>query len=134
MVWYGSNVKKRFSAIFNKYSRARFCRPKRTSLVSARELTQGESEGLMANVVIAIATVVIAIFAIMSYRLGSKIQSRDEGFRQQISDLYQAVVISSVITGPQPELTRAIRRFKVLYKGTTPIHLVEEAEGIKETG
>ena len=88
----------------------------------------------MANVVIAIATVVIAIFAIMSYRLASTIQYREDEFQKQVSDLYQAIVISRVITGPQADLKRAIRRFKALYQGTTPIHLIEEAERIEEAG
>ena len=41
------------------------------------------------------ATAVIAIFAAASFWLASKIKKRDDEFRQQVSDLYKAIVISN---------------------------------------
>jgi hypothetical protein len=70
----------------------------------------------------AIATVVIAIYAFMSYRLASKIKAKDDEHRQQTTDLYQAIVISNLI-GERPMVSGSekIKYFKAKYKGKTPI-------------
>ena len=78
------------------------------------------------EIIITIATVVIAFFAIASYRLASKIQERDEEHRQQISDLYQAIVISNFISNLDraegySSIENMKREFKMEYKGKTPI-------------
>ena len=52
---------------------------------------------IISMAVTAIATGVIAWHAWKSNELSSKIQSRDDEFRQQISDLYKAIVISNVL-------------------------------------
>lgn len=65
--------------------------------------------------VTAIATVVIAWYAIANHKLASKIQSRDDEFRQQISDLYKAMVISNVISGPY-DTHLAIEDFNIHYE------------------
>ena len=74
----------------------------------------------------ALATIAIAICALFSYRLASKIQSRDEEFRRQIKDLYQAIVISVMIhaqgpTGEASTMQGRMKWFKEHYKGKTPI-------------
>ena len=78
--------------------------------------------------IITIATVAIFFCAFASYRLASKIQERDEEHRQQISDLYQAIVISNLISSlAGPDLSNLslienmIREFNKKYKGKTPI-------------
>jgi hypothetical protein len=78
------------------------------------------------------ATIVIAIYAGVNYRLASTIRSRDdefredaktrdEEFRQQVSNLYQAIVISNLIHPPQNNTAQAIKHFRELYMGETPI-------------
>jgi len=62
------------------------------------------------SIVSAIAIVVIAIYTVISYRLSSRIKSRDDEFRQQVSDLFKAIVISNIITFPKPP-TLAIKEF-----------------------
>lgn len=63
------------------------------------------------SIVSAIAIVVIAIYTVTSYRLSSRIKSSDDEFRQQVSDLFKAIVISNIITFPKAP-TSAIKEFK----------------------
>ena len=81
----------------------------------------------------AVATVAIAFLAFFNYRLVSKIQTTEKDFRQQISDLYQAIVISNMLSGPvqvnSAEMDGKIRRFKEIYKGKTHIQLAEAKKG-----
>ncbi|MBN1515325.1 hypothetical protein JXA32_02025 [Candidatus Sumerlaeota bacterium] len=46
---------------------------------------------------------------------------REEEFRQQISDLYKAIVIASLIK--ESNLSQALHQFERLYDGKTPINL-----------
>ena len=65
----------------------------------------------------AAATIVIAISAYMSYR-------RDKKFQQQLSDLYQGIVVATVLSGPTNTLQTVnarIAEFKNNYKGKTEI-------------
>jgi hypothetical protein len=79
----------------------------------------------MAIWITSIATGVIAIYAFMSYRLGSEIQKRDKEHQQQISDLYQAISITNLLSGPVQvgsiEMADKIKAFKSHYKGKIPI-------------
>ena len=52
---------------------------------------------VIATCISAIATGVIAYYAIVTHVLTTKIQSRDDEFRQQIGDLYKAIVISNLM-------------------------------------
>ncbi|MFC1532658.1 hypothetical protein ACFL7M_04750 [Thermodesulfobacteriota bacterium] len=73
-------------------------------------------------IITAIATAIIAIYAFMSYRLASKIQSREDEFRQQTQDLFQAIVISNIVaSGSESYTSGAIKYFKEHYKGKIPI-------------
>ena len=80
-----------------------------------------------------LATVAIAVLAFCNYHLASKIQKTEKDFRQQTSDLYQAIVISNMLSGPvlahSEEMNSKIRRFKEIYKGKTPIQLAEAKKG-----
>ncbi|MEJ2104764.1 MAG: hypothetical protein P8X47_09335 [Ignavibacteriaceae bacterium] len=78
------------------------------------------------TLITALATVAIAIFTYVNYQLASKIQKQDKEYRQQISDLYQAIVISNILSDPEArlgniKLDNNIEAFKKLYKGDTPI-------------
>jgi hypothetical protein len=68
----------------------------------------------------AIATAVIALNALMSYRLVSRIQTRDNDFRQQLRDLYEAIVISNLLFS-ETGLDRRLALFEGTYQGKTPI-------------
>jgi hypothetical protein len=103
-------------------------------------INQEESEGLMAEwimvgamIITALATGVIAWYAVASHDLSSKISMRDEEDRQKTSDLFQAIVISNFLSHPdidegQAKTDRRIKLFKEKYKGKTPIHLIEKKE------
>lgn len=77
----------------------------------------------------AIATVVIAAYTIINYKLTQAIQKRDEEYKQQTSDLYQALIISTAIAGIYPitnsDINTRIRTFKdyfsQYYTGKTQI-------------
>ena len=78
------------------------------------------------EIIIAIATVVIAGCAIVSYRLAKSMEKRDKEYRQQTSDLYQAMVITYMMHGLEgasafSTLENKIREFQMKYKGKTPI-------------
>ena len=65
----------------------------------------------------AIATGVIAISTVLNLWVISKIKSRDDEFRQQVSDLYKAIVVSNLLI-PTSSIRDGIRRFNKLYKET----------------
>ena len=81
---------------------------------------------IIATCITATATAVIAWYAIANHKLTSKLQSRDEEFRQQVRDLYQAIVISTFIipeakTMVGSTLQGRISIFREYYKGKTHI-------------
>ena len=95
------------------------------------------SIGLMAFSTI--ASIAIAIYAFKSHDLAKEIKKAnelktkgDQEFREQVSDLYQAIVISNLIpihSGAGADSVQhpsAIDFFKRVYKGKTPIHLIKE--------
>jgi hypothetical protein len=77
---------------------------------------------VFSTLISAIATVVIGFCAIASYRLASKIQKREKEYRQQVSDLYHAMVISNLLS-TDSGISRRFDLFKINYKGETPISL-----------
>jgi len=89
---------------------------------------------LIAICISALATGVIAWYAIANHKLTSKIQSRDDEFRQQISDLYKAIVISNLmgsfklddLSDGRERLREAIELFAREYQkiGKTPIFVL----------
>jgi hypothetical protein len=70
----------------------------------------------------ALATIAIAVSVGLSYKLASKIQSRDEDFRNQISDLYGAIILSNLLSSDSGKEERK-KLFIEAYKGKTPIPL-----------
>lgn len=86
------------------------------------------------NIIYTIATCFIAIFTGISIWLVLKIKSRDDDFRQQVSDLYKAIIISNLISSfklddtsdGSERLREAIELFTREYQkiGKTPIFIL----------
>ena len=73
-------------------------------------------------VITAMATAVIAWYAVTSNKLSSKISLRDDEFRHHVSDLYHAMVISNLLSSDSG-LDKRFNLFKQNYQGETPISL-----------
>ncbi len=89
------------------------------------------------SAITATATVVIAYYAWQNHQLTQQLKRSAEAeresnreFRQQTSDLYQALVITGAMTAPGgvDYIDRTIGIFKSHYKGKTPIHLIEKGD------
>lgn len=89
---------------------------------------------IISQIISAIATVVIAIVTWQNFLLIKKINKRDADYRKHlankddeyksnIKDLYQAIVISNLLSGPSSygALNQAIDAFKSQYKGKVQI-------------
>jgi len=79
--------------------------------------------GTLSSVVVALATAVIAWATWQVHKTTKMASAREETFREQLSDLYQALVIATIV-GAVPTgstLSVAIGRFRNQYKGKTPI-------------
>lgn len=85
---------------------------------------------LISAVITAISTFVIAIYSWKSYKLSVELkrsndnaQTRDQEYRQQTSDLFQAMTIAMLISGPTSTggFSSARDMFNSLYKGKTQI-------------
>jgi hypothetical protein len=78
-----------------------------------------------------IITAMIAWYTKKNYDLAREIKSmnetlqkRDEEFREQVSDLYKAIVIATLISGPsgyELDGNRVLGKFRQLYNGKTEI-------------
>jgi len=73
-------------------------------------------------VITTIAIVVVAYYARGSHNLAKEIKSTnelkarsDDEFREQISDLYKAIVFSNIVGG-QSDFHLAVKHFNVLYR------------------
>lgn len=71
----------------------------------------------------AIATVAIAYFTYQNYNMYKIIQNRDEGYKKQTRELYQAIVISTLLSGPSSygSYSQCKDIFKKEYRGETTI-------------
>ena len=89
---------------------------------------------VFANIVMMLATMVIAYYAYANHCLSKEmnrsakqrqdeIRESTEQHQQEIKDLYQAIVVSTLISGPSStgRLERAIKAFEKHYKGKTKI-------------
>lgn len=78
---------------------------------------------VLAIIVSAVATGVIAVYTRKSYSLDSSLKERDDEFRQTLQDLYQAIVVATILSGPSSygAFDDAKRTFQNHYAGTTPI-------------
>lgn len=74
------------------------------------------------EIIITIATIAIALCAIASFVLAWIINQRDDEFRQQLSDLYYAMVLSNLLSSDSG-LEKRFILFKQNYQGKTPISL-----------
>ncbi len=86
---------------------------------------------IVATWVSAISATCIAIFGGISLWLAFTIRAGDKKFRRQVSDLYQAIVISNILSDPRAiegsiHLRNKINSFKEQYKGKTPIFQLKE--------
>lgn len=72
---------------------------------------------VIAAIATAIATGVIAWYAWLSYKISGKRDDGEKEFKQQIKDLYQAIVVSNIVLGPEGVNSResSIQAFKRLY-------------------
>ena len=88
-------------------------------------LTHFSEIGILALWITALATAVIAYHAVANHLLVQKVQSKDEEFRQQVHDLYEAIVISNIFitqgTLDENAIRTRIQTFKKYYKGKTLI-------------
>jgi hypothetical protein len=74
----------------------------------------------------AISTALIAIFAGVSLWLAFTIRAGDKMYRRQVRDLFEAIVISNILSYPEVEddsakMERRIEAFKKYYKGESPL-------------
>ena len=80
---------------------------------------------VISSVFSAIATVVIAIYAVMSHSLAKAIKASSNEHQSRIEDLYQAIIISNIVAaGRSPnetEVGRAKDMFNQNYDGSTKI-------------
>ena len=74
----------------------------------------------LAIVISAVATVAIAIFTWLNYQMYKKIEERNEEYKNQISDLYKAIVISNLLSG-NSDLDMTYKKFNKEYTGKTKI-------------
>jgi len=77
----------------------------------------------MATIAMAVATVIIAWYAYCNYRLYKTMQEKEIEYKEQISDLYQAIVIATLMSGPTSfaDMGKTIEAFNSYYKGKTKI-------------
>ena len=71
-------------------------------------------------IISAVATVVIAIFTWFTYQMYKKLQEKDEEYKNQIGDLYKAIVISNLLSG-NSDLEMTHKKFHKEYTGKTKI-------------
>lgn len=75
------------------------------------------------NIILTLATVAISIFTLLNYLMYRKIQQRDEEYKGQTRDLFQGIIVATLISAPTATggLNEAIKAFKQYYKGETKI-------------
>ena len=78
---------------------------------------------IITNIIIAVASATIAWCTYLNYKLYQVIQKKDKEYKEQISDLYQGIIIATLISGPSSygQILQAIEEFKKHYKGKTKI-------------
>ncbi len=73
--------------------------------------------------VTAIATAVIAIYAWQTHKLTKEMQKRDEEHKQKTQDLYQAIVVATILSVDRAEgsTEKIINKFNEFYSGEAQI-------------
>ncbi len=82
--------------------------------------------------VTALATVGIFILACSNYGLAREIKKSREKHDQETKDLFQAMVIANIASGPH-DYSESVRFFKEHYKGKTEISLPWPKKGSHTT-
>lgn len=79
--------------------------------------------GLAATFAVAAATIMMAVFTRRIHAVSKAAAAREERFQGQLSDLYTAIVVATLVGSPVPGSTLAdqFRRFSNNYSGQTPI-------------
>ena len=77
----------------------------------------------LGTITTAFAMIYVALFTFETNRSNDLRETKDKEFRQQLSDLYQAIIIATAIGGPH-DTSKVLKKFRELYKGKTPIHLI----------
>jgi hypothetical protein len=81
----------------------------------------------ISTVCTAVATVAIAFLAWKTNQLTASIRRKDSEHQQEIKDLYQAIVISNILSAGVPQggklLDGLFSEFERRYRGNTPITL-----------
>ena len=68
------------------------------------------------------ATIVIAFYAYSNYKLTVQLRDSAKHHQQELSDLYQAIIIATLLTSSTGQnVNLLISAFKSYYKGTTKI-------------
>lgn len=78
---------------------------------------------IVSTLISAIATVVIAYFTYQNYKMYKILQNKDKQYKKQTRDLYQAIVISTLLSGPSSHggYRECKEVFKKEYAGETKI-------------
>jgi hypothetical protein len=81
---------------------------------------------VLVTVLYTAATFCLAYYAYKNFKSAELERQKSEEFRQELGDLYQAIVISTITSQPYSDMTmvpyyNSIRRFMNLYKGNTKI-------------
>lgn len=80
-----------------------------------------ETVSIIATTVSSVATVVIAVYAVVTHRLTKAIHDAAGRSQEQFSDLLQAIVVSNMTAGSGGAVSIAIKNFNNHYKGKTEI-------------
>ena len=76
---------------------------------------------VVAMIVSAISTAVIAFFSIASWRLTNRIAAEGTTHQDQFQDLLQAIVVSNMTQHSGGAVSISIENFKKYYNGTTRV-------------
>ena len=76
----------------------------------------------LTSAISALATVIIAIYAYKTHCLTQEIKKSQSVRDQEVSDLFQGIVISMLLSGPSASnIEMILPKFKQYYKGKTKI-------------
>lgn len=69
-------------------------------------------------IVTGMATAVIAVYAVLTYRLSKQISRQSELHQQDLDDLFEAIVVATLLSGPTTiDFDRTQKAFENHYKG-----------------
>lgn len=87
---------------------------------------------ICATAVSAVSTAVIGYFAYVSFKLQNAVNLKADQHRQELADLYQAIVIATILSGISGtntgEIKKQMNNFNEHYSGNTIIFPCSDAE------